>query len=440
MAHPVLEHVRSAGVVGAGGAGFPTHVKLDARVDTVIVNGAECEPLLFKDKELMRLHAPRLVQGLKLGMLATGAGRGIIAVKAKYHDAIEAMERAAHGSGIGFYLFDNFYPAGDEYVVVADVTGRLIPPGGIPLQVGCVVSNVETFINVSIAAEGVPVTHKALTVTGAVKHPGSFVVPVGVTVRECLALAGGATVADHAVLDGGAMMGRALTDLDERVTKTTGGYIVLPRDHRVIRRKLASMDDKVKIARSACDQCMYCTEFCPRYLLGYAIEPHKVMRSVGFAGEQEEAWARLGLLCCECSLCDLYACPEDLPPKDMCIRGKGIFQKKGLKLPPLIGRGQVHPLRDARRVPVPRLIHRLGLTEYDRPAPMSDATLAPAEVRLLLKQHVGAPAVPVVDVGQPVRLGQLVAAPAEGKLGANIHASIDGRVTKVDATSIWIGR
>jgi Na+-translocating ferredoxin:NAD+ oxidoreductase RnfC subunit len=443
----LVEKVRQAGVVGAGGAGFPTHVKLEASVEVYIANAAECEPLLCKDQELIKRHAELMVRGLRLAMQCTGARRGVIAIKKKYETAIAllrqqlaAPEAAGAGGEIEFYFYDNFYPAGDEVIIVYDVTGRLIPPAGIPLQVGCAVNNVETLINIARAAEGQAVTHTALTVAGAVRRPISAVVPVGVTAAEVLELAGGSTVDNPALLDGGAMMGRVVFDLGERVTKTSGGYIVLPRDHRLIRRKAQPESVNVRISRSACDQCMYCTELCPRYLLGYAIEPHKVMRSVGFSGETEAQWAQLGLLCCECSVCDLYACPEDLPPKEMCVRSKAIWRQREPKPEPLVGLGRAHPLRDARRVPIGRLIHRLGLGAWDVHAPMTDQSLQPTTVQLLLKQHIGTPAVPRVALGDRVHLGQLLAAPPSGQLGATIHASIEGRVSAIDAHGIWLQR
>jgi Na+-translocating ferredoxin:NAD+ oxidoreductase RnfC subunit len=434
----LVEQVRQAGVVGAGGAGFPTYVKLKASVDTYIANAAECEPLLYKDQELMRTEAERMVRGLRLGMEATGATRGVIAIKAKYKDAIAAL--GPHmGSDLEFYYFESFYPAGDEYIVVYDVTGRLIPVPGIPLDVGCVVNNVETLINMANAAEGRPVTRTTITVAGAVREPASVTVPVGVTAREVVELVGGSTVPDVALLDGGAMMGK-LVGLDAIVNKASGGYIVLPREHHLVRRRSRTDEAKVSIARSACDQCSYCTEFCPRFLLGYAIEPHKVMRSVGFAGEAEAGWARLGLQCCECNLCSLYACPEDLPVMEMCVRSKQIWRQIEPRPDPLPPVGRAHPMRDHRRVPISRLVHRLGLVPWDVHAPLVDRTLSPEAVQLNLSQHIGAPAVPVVSVGDKVSEGQLVAAIPEGKLGATVHASISGRVASIDDTAIYIQR
>ncbi|MBN1336530.1 MAG: 4Fe-4S dicluster domain-containing protein [Deltaproteobacteria bacterium] len=435
MPPSIADLVRNAGVVGAGGAGFPTWAKLSSRVDTCLVNAAECEPLLYKDKELCRLEAKRLVDGLRLAMEATGATRGIVCIKEKAHDAIRAIEPFVMGP-IHLHRLGDFYPAGDEVVLVFEVTGRLVPPGGLPLHVGCLVNNVETLVNVSRAAEGIPVTTKALTITGAVAEPASFVVPLGISVREVLEAAGGATVPDGVAIEGGAMMGRVV--LDAPVTRTTGGYVVLDRSHALVRRLLRPDEVHVRIARSACDQCAFCTELCPRYLLGYAVEPHKVMRSVGFAGEKAAAWNAWGLLCCECGLCDLFACPEDLPPRRMCVAAKAAAAGHAATPPP--SRGQPHPLREARRVPTARLVERLGLAPYDRPAPMRPFPGLPSRVFLPFQQHVGVPAAPVVRVGDRVRVGQVVAAVDRGALGVDIHASIDGRVTAIEAGGLRIER
>lgn len=437
MSHPIIEKVRQAGVIGAGGAGFPTHVKLDAAVDTYLCNAAECEPLLYKDQELMRLHAEEMCRGMRLAMAATGATRGVIAVKAKYEKAIAALK--LYSGDLEFHYFGSFYPAGDEYVVVYDCTGRLIPVGGLPKDVGCAVNNVETFINIARAANGHSVTHTSLTVAGAVANPCSLTIPIGVRASEVLELAGGATVEDPVLLNGGAMMGK-LVGLDHVVTKKTGGYIVVPRSHQLVRRRNRPMAANIAIAKSACDQCSYCTDFCPRFLLGYAIEPAKVMRSVGMAGEAEWGWAKLGNQCCECNLCSLYACPEDLPVMEMCVQSKVIARERPERPKLLPSKGKPHPLRDSRRVPISRLIQRLGLKEYDRKAPMADRELTPDRVQILLSQHIGAPAIPTVRSGDQVSAGQLVGAIPEGKLGASVHTSIAGRVTAVDATSIQIQR
>jgi Na+-translocating ferredoxin:NAD+ oxidoreductase RnfC subunit len=231
------------------------------------------------------------------------------------------------------------------------------------------------------------------------------------------------------------MMGRLTRNLDECVEKTTGGLIVLPGDHSLVRRKERPEAAMHRIGKSACDQCSYCTELCPRYLLGYQVEPHKVMRSLGFSLGGEDFWNQMGLLCCECSLCTLYACPEDLYPREACQQSKRQLRIKGLldqartavsAAPP-----KPHPLHEARRIPLVQLIQRLGLREYDAPAPLRELDLAPARVRLALKQHAGTPAQPVVQAGERVEQGQLVAQVPEGQLGASLHASIAGQVRAV---------
>ena len=199
----LVDQVREAGVVGAGGGGFPAHVKLGAKADTIIANGAECEPLLHKDAVLMEEHATALVRGMVLAREAVGATNGVIGIKAKKKHAVEAVSRACEGTPIRVHLLGDYYPAGDEYDLVYEVTGRLIPPGGIPIQVGAIVNNVETFLNIAAASTGQPVTHKWLTIAGAVKSPITLRVPIGTTYRDCLGAAGGLTTHEPVLCIGG---------------------------------------------------------------------------------------------------------------------------------------------------------------------------------------------------------------------------------------------
>ena len=132
----LVESIRNAGVVGAGGAGFPAHVKAASQVEYVVANGAECEPLMYKDAELMSLHAGEIVEAMQAVMAATGATKGIIGVKEKHAAAISAFEAIIQGTGIELHILGDFYPTGDEFILVHETTGRLIPPAGIPLDVG----------------------------------------------------------------------------------------------------------------------------------------------------------------------------------------------------------------------------------------------------------------------------------------------------------------
>ncbi len=313
------EDIAAAGVVGAGGAGFPTHVKLAGRADSVVINAAECEPLLHKDKEVLRQYTDEVLEGLGIAMRLVGADRGSIGIKGKYHDVIDLL-RPKLSAGMEVVPLDDSYPSGDEFILVYSVLGRVVPPGGIPLAVGAVVMNVETALNVARSTEG-PVIEKYLTIAGAVAHPVTLRVPIGVTLAECVAAAGGATVSDPNYVVGGVMMGCLEENHDAVVTKTTGGVIVLPGDHFVVRRHRRDWTQMVRIGRSACDQCSFCTELCPRWLLGHPIEPHRAMRSLGFnlVGQADVSGTSF---CCECNLCSMISCPEDLDPRDVCVENK----------------------------------------------------------------------------------------------------------------------
>ncbi|MDR3401587.1 MAG: SLBB domain-containing protein [Chthoniobacter sp.] len=431
----LAEQVRQAGVVGAGGGGFPTHVKLNARAETVIANGAECEPLLHKDAVIMERDAARLVRGLQLAIEAVGAREGVIGIKGKKKHAVEAVTAACQGTNVRVHLLGDYYPAGDEYDLVHSVTGKLIPPGGIPIAVGAVVNNVETFINIAAASEGCPLTHKMLTIAGAVNSPVTLRVPIGTSFRECIEAAGGLATEDPVLVLGGLMMGTHTDNLDTPVTKTSTGVVVLPRTHHVIERKLKPPKTKAKIGKSACDQCRYCTEFCPRFLLGYAVEPHQVMRTLAFTGTGAEYFNQWAAMCCSCGLCTLYACPEELFPKEACDDAKAAMRAHQIKWTGPMN-PKVHPMADGRRVPIKALARKLHVLDYDVPAPFLDREISPSHLVLPLKQSAGAPCQAKVKAGDRVTAGQIIGEPAPNALGAILHAPISGTIREVNDQQI----
>jgi Na+-translocating ferredoxin:NAD+ oxidoreductase RnfC subunit len=431
MKMKLTESVQQAGVVGAGGAGFPTHVKLEQEVEWYLANGAECEPLLHKDRELMIRYPTEIINGLRLAAEAVGAGRIAIGLKAKNKAAIEALRSAIVTEDIAIHEFGDFYPSGDEYELVYSITDRLIPPAGIPLDIGVVVNNVETLYQVHQASQGVPVTDTFLTIAGCVSDPLTTWVPIGMRISEVLELAGGTSISDFAVMESGLLMGRLVSDLDQPVTKTTAGLIVLPSSHKLIQRYTTSPEAMARLGKSACDQCSYCTELCPRYLLGYDVQPHAVMRSLGFSATGSEIWNEYALLCCGCGICTLYACPEALYPREACLDGIQSLQAQGRKWegPSEV---KVHPMKEARRVPMKQLITRLGVGRFEANAAYKKVEIAPSKVVLPFKQHTGNDALPVVSVGEMVKRGQTVAKPEAGALGAALHASIAGRITSLE--------
>ncbi|MBI5087145.1 MAG: 4Fe-4S dicluster domain-containing protein, partial [Acidobacteria bacterium] len=386
---------------------------------------------------LMKQYPADIVAGMKRMMASTGAKQGRFCIKEKNQAAVAAVAPHAAAAGIELTYLGDFYPSGDEYEIVYAATGRLIPAAGIPLHVGCVVNNVETLYNVERAALGEPVTRKFVSISGAVKKPCSFWAPLGASFADLLAVAGGPTVDEIGVFVSGLMMGTLTFDLTGVVTKTTCGLIVLPREHTLVQRKSRPKEAMAQIGKSACDQCSYCTEFCPRYLLGYDVQPHKVMRTLGFTLSGKENWSQWGELCCACGLCTLYACPEDLFPKEACDDAKGNLRAAGIKFTqskPV----RVHPMKEYRRVPQSQLRQRLNVERYECHTPYTSQEPAPERVRILTKQHTGKPATALVKEGQRVKAGQAVAGMNAGELGATIHASISGKVTRVAPDAIEI--
>jgi Na+-translocating ferredoxin:NAD+ oxidoreductase RnfC subunit len=454
MAGDLVEAVRAAGVVGAGGAGFPTHVKLAAQVDTVIANGVECDPLLQCDQRLMESHAAEIVRGVRLAMEATGASRGILALKKGYKAAVAALSRAieapGQGHGLRLHLLASRYPAGDEFVLVYEATGRLVPETGLPLHVGCLVLNVQTLYNIARASEGGAVTHRLLTVAGAVARPATLWVPVGTPVGDVVSWAGGVklprwasdgrTADDYATVMGGPMMGRVAAGPEEPVTKTTSGLLVLPRDGAVVRYLTRSRTSWVRRGVSTCDQCRDCTDLCPRYLLGHNLKPHEVMRAINYGLDRPADKVTAAVLCCECRLCEAYACPLELSPMAYYVAIKAELRREGwVNAVHKRTDFQPHITRDYRLVPTHRLIARLGLGEWEgQLAPLDTKAYIPQRVRIPLRHGPGAAARPIVAVGDRVAAGQPLAAIPEGALGAALHASIPGRIARADERGIEI--
>lgn len=420
---------REAGVVGAGGAGFPTHVKLATPVEIYLVNGAECEPLLRVDQQLSVKYAELLVRGLELAMQAVGAREGIIAFKGKYKDAI-AKVGALLRPNMRIHILKDIYPAGDEVITIWMATGRRVPPAALPKDVGVAVNNVLTLINLARAVdEKQAVVSRTLTVAGAVANPITVTVPLGTSIREVVARAGDILVEQPFFVNGGPMMGKLMTTLDVPVTKTTGGIIVLPHDNVVIRRHRKPLQDVLSIARAVCEQCNLCTELCPRHLIGHELHPALIVRAANYRNIGNPSVLLSALTCSECAICEQWACPVDISPMRINVALKQKFRAEGARYTGELRK--LDPMAEHRLVPVTRLIARLGISAYNKPAPLDESSYTPAEVTLLLRQHVGAPAHPVVKIGDSVHTGDLVADLPADVLGARLHASIDGRVTEV---------
>jgi Na+-translocating ferredoxin:NAD+ oxidoreductase RnfC subunit len=432
MMKQLRETIRENGVVGAGGAGFPAAVKLESSPDTVIMNAAECEPLLHKDVQLLSRYPSQVIEGFKQIIDITGARLGIIGLKEKHKKLLQQL-KSFENDQIRIIPIGDFYPAGDEVTLVYLATGRLIQPGNLPLSVGCLVQNVETLYNIALKK---PVVDKFITVGGAVDRPLTVRVPVGISYRDILQTFN-ITTANYVVISNGLMMGCLESDLDTVVTKRTGGIIVLPVDHACVQmyKRYETERQTIRLAKAACDQCNFCTEFCPRYLLGQPVRPETAMRNRMFSSGDEPAVALGNRFCCECNLCTLYACPEGLDPK-----GATVIEKRHLIQNNILWEGlprQVHPMFDYRRVPTKKLMQRLDVLQYPDKGPLEDLSFTFRKVSIPLLQHAGAPAKPVVKEGETVQRYQLLAE-AQGKISAPVHASISGTIAGVEHDKIVI--
>ena len=437
-AQTIRERVRAAGVVGAGGAGFPAHVKLQAQVDTFLVNAAECEPMLKVDQQLMAVQAERLIRGVQYAMTATGASSGIIALKEKYQQAINALTPLLP-AGIRLHILPDVYPAGDEVLTIWMATGRRVPPAALPVSVGVVVNNVQTVLNIARAVEQqYPVTRRTLTVNGAVASPITLTVPIGMSLRDVLALAGGATVDDPGFINGGPMMGGLITSLDTPVSKTTGGLLVLPKSHALIQRRMQDERTVLSVAKTVCEQCRLCTDLCPRHLIGHELSPHLLVRAVNYQQAATPQLLLTALTCSECNVCESVACPVGISPMRI-----NRMLKRELRALNHRYEGPLNPedeMAKYRLIPVKRLITKLGLSDWYHDAPLAETDYSTDKTTLLLRQHIGASAIPCVEQGECVVRGQCVADVPSGALGAPVHASIDGIVSEITEQSITVIR
>ncbi len=443
MSELEIEIIKNAGVVGAGGAGFPTHIKLNTQIETLIINGAECEPLINVDKQLLQFYFDKVYKGIKVAASVTKAKKIVLALKEKHKEAVKAVENFTQQE-IKFELFklDNFYPAGDEQVLVYEVTGKIVPEGGIPLQVGVVVINVETLLNIYKATCGENVTDKYVTVNGGVKNPLTLMVPVGTPVKKLIDFCGGVTLEEYSCFDGGPMMGKLINEDTYAVKKTTKSVIVLPEDNIVVQNKKRDLSDVLKRAQAICMSCRMCTDMCPRYLLGHDLFPDELMKRI-FRGElssEDLEKYDCAYLCCDCGLCELYGCMMDLSPRSLFNYIKSELERMGIKNSHNRSDLEVNEFREYRKVPVDRLEKRLEIDMYDSKTPLTDFSADVDEVKLYLSQHAGIPAESVVKVGDSVKTGDLIADIPEGKLGAKIHSSISGKVKQLNSEYVLIER
>ncbi|MFV0528770.1 MAG: 4Fe-4S dicluster domain-containing protein [Lachnospiraceae bacterium] len=425
------EILQQNGIVGAGGAGFPTYAKLDGRAETIILNCAECEPLLRLHRHLLERYTDEILKTFHMVGETLGAKNIIIGIKKAYKNAIQALEENIDKyPGVSIGLLEEVYPAGDEVMLIYELTGKIVRPGGIPIEIGVAVFNVETIYNAYRAVENsLPVTDKLVSVVAEVEKPVTVRVPLGCTIEEVVALAGAKTVKNPVYFIGGPMMG-FIGSGSQPVTKTTNAVLVLPENHYLVEKKKSKSEIELHRAAASCCQCNMCTELCPRYLLGHPIEPNLFMRAATCKDIQEPNIFLNTFFCCSCGVCELYSCFQGLSPRSLMLEYKNGLRANGIKPPQKEIPKEANPAREYRKVPMHRLMSRLDLTKYNKDAPLFDDVVPMKKVKLMMSQHIGAPAVPVVKAGDIVEKNQIIGEANNG-LSVNIHASIAGKVTEV---------
>ena len=424
-----------AGIVGAGGAGFPTHVKLAPGIETVLINATECEPLLKTDFYLLLTQRKRLENALSEIVEITGAKYGVIGMKKHTAELLGISQGDTFGK-ISYRLTGDVYPSGDEIVLIEETLAKTVPAGQLPISVGVVVMNAETLFNIANAMENIPVTQKFVTIGGKTDKTYVVKVPVGTPVSHILKCLGISVPKDCSVLDGGPMMGNIINPNTAVVTKTTKSILVIENHTLCIRLKTRSLADALHRASGNCCGCRMCTDLCPRYLMGYPIEPHKIVQRL--SSEAMDTKTFLGAFyCSNCGICQTIACPQNISPNRLFQRVKAELLKNGIKMK---GMEQSTPVKERtyRKVPVKRLVNRLGIRKYYRDEfdfveiPLSES------VKIPTKQHIGALGEILVKNGDFVKEGQLIIKAKENALSANIHSSVSGRVTQVCESSVEI--
>ncbi|MEG1134088.1 MAG: 4Fe-4S dicluster domain-containing protein [Cellulosilyticaceae bacterium] len=433
------EQIAEAGIVGAGGAGFPTNFKLAKDMDYLVVNGAECEPLLYTDYGLLEEYGKEIIDTLSDVLNLCNIKEGIIGIKKKYGKLIDMLndytQRYPH---IKVKAVEKVYPVGDEVTLIYECTGRVIPRGELPSSQKVVEINVETLLNISNKLrKNQSVTHTYITLGGDIDTPKVLKVPIGTKVKDLLKLVGVEITENTSILIGGPMMGYFGTT-ETILTKTTKAILILPKDHLLHRLKQGANINAVKRAMSSCSQCRMCTDLCPRNRLGHKVEPHKVMNAFanGLLNHYQGIETALG--CCGCNLCSYFSCHHDLSPGELMMIIKKEMLAHGER-----GQKDLNPVpKDEKtpRVPSSRLLSRLGLSKYDKKAYLDETEICPELVYIPVSQHIGKKAELIVSKGVSVEAGDLVASKSVEGLSANIHASISGKVIDIRDNLIIIER
>ena len=420
--------MREFGIVGAGGAGFPSYAKLAEGADLLLINGSECEPLLYTDYVILKNEISLVLSGISEVLSHTSIAKALLCIKAHTAKRLGMSDGEKLRDKIFVRVLPDVYPIGDEISLIYEASGRLVGAGKLPITAGVIVYNVETMYNLGRAVRfSEPVTEKWLTVGGNIKSPVVVKVPVGTRISDLFRTLGITVPEDHTVLDGGPSMGKIVNPATHTVTKTTKGILILPDYTQAIASK--KINDKMAVSRAetACCQCTRCTDMCPRNMLGYPLEPHKMVRTAMGAAEVMPVMVLSATLCCGCGVCESLACSQGISPRAVIANYKGVLAKNKLRFN-LDGAYEVRAEREYRMIPSEKWASTLGVRGFDAVCEFGGEIRDFSRVEIPLSRHIGAPSIPAVTDGQTVSAGEIIARAADG-LSLPQHASISGVVT-----------
>ena len=429
--------MRNAGVVGTDKLAMPSYVKLSSKADLIIANGAESEPLLQSEKSLLKENPELIIDGIKIAMEATGALKAVIAIRSSEKERMNHLnDILKKESNIEVFYLEDFYPSGDDPILVYEVTKKLIPEGKTPLDEGIVVEKLLSFAWMYQGYHGKPVTERPVSVIGEVHQPQVAWFPIGTLYKDVLKLAGGITIdpSRAVIFDGGPLQGEVVKDLNNGIGKTTSAVMVLPKDHVISKIKMKSLEEMVRQHQGVSDESSLLDDLCPRNQLGYDIFPSKVMRNFHFPELLTSSHVKSSNLCNDCSLCEFLGSSSLSESPRLAYKE---FQKS---LERLGGRitGEVQEKRKVRsaynhnKVSCSHLAKRIQVEKYESFNRSILPKKSPQKVRVPVTRHKGIPAQPVVVEGQSLRMGDVIAFSPLGELGTTYHASIPGKVGEVN--------
>ena len=413
------------GILGGGGAGFPSYAKLAEGANLLLINGAECEPLLYTDYVILKDELPMVLLGIEKVLSHTKIPKALVAIKAHTAKRLGMKHGDELSKGIYICELPDVYPMGDEISLIYEATKRLVKPGSLPITEGVIVYNVETMYNLGVATRyGKPVTKKWLTIGGDVKHPTVIKVPVGTRLVDIFDRLGITVKEGYSVIDGGPSMGKIINYRTHVISKTTKGILILPDYTQAVSSKLMNPKMAATRAETACCQCTRCTDMCPRHLLGYPLEPHKMVRTAMGVVEAMPEMVLSATLCCGCGICEDLACNQGISPKAVIDGYKALLAKNKLRFN-VPGEYKVKAEREYRMVPSDKWTSLLGISKFDKVADFGGEMYDFARVEIPLSGHIGAPSVVAISDGASVNEGDMIADCAQG-LSLPQHASISG--------------